>query len=138
MNIPKVSVIIPNFNGKGLLSSCLESLAHVNYSNLELIVVDNGSEDGSIFYLQKNFPKVKVLSLGANFGFGRAVNEGAKVAKGKYLMFLNNDTQVTKNFLYPLVSALGENRKIAACSQKFMLEMVFLNLAAPFSVYQVL
>ena len=66
MPLPKVSVIIVNYNGKALLEKCLESLSKVNYENFEIIVVDNNSTDGSIELVTKNYPSIILLKLNSN------------------------------------------------------------------------
>jgi len=115
MPAPKVSVIIVNYNGKILLEKCLESLLKVNYDNFEIILVDNNSTDGSIEYVIKNFPSVIVIKLDSNQGFAKPNNMGAKIAKGEYLLFLNNDTVVTSDFISELVKVIETDKKIAIC-----------------------
>ena len=115
MTSPKVSVIIVNYNGKILLEKCLESLLKVNYDNFEIILVDNNSTDGSIEYVIKNFPSVIVIKLDSNQGFAKPNNIGAKIAKGEYLLFLNNDTVVTSDFIFELVKVIETDKKIAIC-----------------------
>ena len=66
MSLPKVSVIIVNYNGKELLEKCLESLFKVDYDNFEVIIVDNNSTDNSIDFLTKNYPSVIILKLDSN------------------------------------------------------------------------
>ena len=109
---PLVSIIIVNYNGKKFLENCLKSLIQTNYKNYEIIVVDNNSTDGSIDLVKNNFPKIQLLVLNKNFGFAIPNNMGAKIAKGKYLVFLNNDTTVTQNWLAELVSALENDNEI--------------------------
>ena len=115
MSLPKVSVIIVNYNGKALLEKCLESLSKVNYENFEIIVVDNNSTDGSIELVTKNYPSIILLKLNSNKGFAEPNNIGAKIANGKYLLFLNNDTIVTPNFISEMVQVIENDKKIAIC-----------------------
>ncbi len=84
--MPKVSVVIPNWNGKELLAVCLKSLQKQSFSNFEVLVIDNGSTDGSVHFIQDNFPKVKVIELAKNIGFAPAVNLGIKKSSGKYIV----------------------------------------------------
>ncbi|MBU1032039.1 glycosyltransferase family 2 protein [Patescibacteria group bacterium] len=100
-----LSVIIPNWNGKHLLKACLSSLKNQTLKNFEVMVVDNGSKDGSLEYLKENFPEVRLIELEKNYGFAKAVNEGIKTARSKYLILLNNDTEADKNYLKFLVEA---------------------------------
>ena len=71
----EVSIVIPNYNGKHFLADCLQAVFAQNIENQEVIVVDNGSTDGSLEYLE-TFPGVRVIVLDKNYGFCRAVNEG--------------------------------------------------------------
>ena len=115
MSFPKVSVIIVNYNGKTLLEKCLESLVKVNYENFEIILVDNNSTDGSIELVTKNYPSIILLKLNSNKGFAEPNNIGAKIANGKYLLFLNNDTIVTPSFISEMVQVIENDKKIAIC-----------------------
>jgi|TARA_B110000014_G_scaffold236207_1_gene201299 hypothetical protein len=115
MTQPKVSIIITNYNGQTLLQKCLESLSKVEYDNFEIILVDNNSTDGTIEFVTKNYPSITIIKLESNKGFAEPNNIGAKIAKGKYLLFLNNDTIVTPNFISELVSVIENNKKIAIC-----------------------
>jgi len=115
---PKVSVIILNWNGKYLLKDCFQSLQRIDYPDYELIMVDNGSQDGSIEYVKQNFPDVRILALDRNYGYAEGNNLGASIAKGELLVFLNNDTCVDKNWLIELVKPILEDSKIAICGSK--------------------
>lgn len=115
MSLPKISVIIVNFNGKILLERCLESLFKVHYENFEVILVDNNSTDGTIEFVTKKYPSVIVIKLDSNKGFAEPNNIGSKIAKGDYLLFLNNDTVVTPNFITELVNEIEKDKKIAIC-----------------------
>lgn len=119
LKLPKVSVIIVNYNGKKFLKDCFGSLYHSNYpqSKLEVIMVDNGSRDGSINFVRKNFPKVKILRSEVN-NYCRANNLGIIKAKGEYVALLNNDTRVDKDWLLELVKAIIADRHIAAAGSK--------------------
>lgn len=95
----KVSVIIPNWNGIKLLKICLPSLAKQVYQGFEVIVVDNGSTDGSVEFIKSNFPKFKIIQLTTNLGFAGAVNLGIKKSLGENIFLLNNDTEIDKDCL---------------------------------------
>ena len=79
-----VSVIIPNYNGKKYLDDCIGSLKKQTYRDFCVIIVDNGSTDGSCEYIRNNYPEVKLIALQKNIGFAGAVNVGIKAAEGKY------------------------------------------------------
>ncbi|MBI2040305.1 glycosyltransferase family 2 protein [Candidatus Microgenomates bacterium] len=106
MSKPLVSVIIPNWNGVELLKLSLPSLEKQSFKSLEIIIVDNGSTDNSIKYINDTFPKVKVIKLERNYGFAKAVNIGIKKTNGKYIIFLNNDTEIDKSCIQYLVQAV--------------------------------
>ena len=110
---PLVSVIIINYNGKFYLEKCLKSLSKINYSNIEIILVDNNSSDPSLEFVKENYPDVILLNLDKNYGFARPNNMATKIAKGDYFLFLNNDTEVTPNFINELLTVSESNSKIA-------------------------
>ncbi|MBT0653155.1 glycosyltransferase family 2 protein [Geobacter luticola] len=111
--LPRVVIIILNWNGKDDTSECLESLNALTYSNYEIIVVDNGSTDGSQRYIKEKYPQVLLMETGQNLGFTGGNNRGITAALQKnadYVLLLNNDTVVDGQFLDELVFA-GESRK---------------------------
>ena len=115
MSAPKVSIIIVNYNGKELLQKCLDSLLNVRYDNFEIILVDNNSTDGTVEFVTKNHPSIIIIKLDSNKGFAEPNNIAAKIAKGEYLLFLNNDTVVTHNFISEMVKVMETDKKIAIC-----------------------
>lgn len=122
MKNPLVSIIIVNWNGKHWLEKCLPSLYKQNYKNFEIVLVDNASTDGSIEFIKKYYPKVrKIVKNKENLGFAEANNRGYRVATGDYILFLNNDTEVTKEFLSILVKGLEKNKKIASLQSRMLL-----------------
>jgi len=93
-----VSIIIVNFNTKQLLSNCINSVyEHTKDITFEIIVSDNGSTDGSIEMIESTFPQVILIKNNVNLGFGAANNKGLKIAKGKYIFYLNSDTILLNN-----------------------------------------
>lgn len=120
MSIPEISVIIPNWNGRNLLDTCLSSLRRQTYRDFEIIVVDNGSIDDSIQFLESSYQEVKILRLEVNRGFCVAVNCGIKLARGKYIALLNNDTETDTAWLAELVKALNENPAVGFCASKMI------------------
>lgn len=116
----KASVIIPNYNGKTLLKDCLSSLHRQTIKNFEIILVDNASVDGSIEYVKKEFPQVRILRLEKNFGFATAVNEGVKVAKSKYVVFLNNDTETDLYWLQNLLDCAKKHPEVVSVGSKLL------------------
>ena len=101
---PRVTIVIPNWNGVKLLHTCLSSLREQSFEDFETILVDNGSTDDSVAYTSRNFPEVRVLPLGENKGFSAAVNAGIRAARAtEYVALLNNDTEVDPGWLHALV-----------------------------------
>ena len=100
-----LSIIIVNWNTKNLLLQCLESVYQtIKRIEMEVFVVDNGSIDGSIAAAKGRFPEVKFIQNEINLGFARANNQALSLAKGRYLLLLNPDTQVKKGALERLIS----------------------------------
>ena len=116
----KVSAIIVNWNGKDILSGCLESLLDQDYENLEILVVDNGSQDGSQTLLKKEFPSVILVEIGKNIGFGSAINRGLEKATGNYFIFLNNDLVLQPDCIKELAMLLGSDSSVGAVIPKIL------------------
>ena len=114
-----VSIVIPNYNGKHFLEDCLRSVFAQDIEDQEVIVVDNGSTDGSLEYLN-TYPGVRTIAMDKNYGFCGAVNAGIKAAKSDYVILLNNDTEVNKNFAKELLNAIRADEKIFSCSSKMV------------------
>jgi hypothetical protein len=121
MKQPLVSIIIVNWNGNQWLPACFESLYKQDYRNFEIIFVDNASKDDSVSLVRSHYPKTKILINKTNLGFADANNVGYKVANGTYVLFLNNDTRVTKTFLSELVKVLESDSKIGGAQSKILL-----------------
>jgi len=120
--LPTISIIIVTHNGKLFLDECLESLKNLEYpkEKLEIIIVDNASTDGTIEYLSSNFPDILLIKFDKNYGFCKPNNEGAKKAKGEYLVFLNNDTVVTPKWLSELIKGVLDNDRVISCASKML------------------
>jgi len=117
--LPSVSVVIVNYNGRRWLTDCLRSLRQLVYpqDRLQVIMVDNGSKDDSITLARKTFPKVRIIRSERN-NYCYANNLGIKAAKGEYVAFLNNDTQVDKNWIKELVKVMESDEKIGGVGGK--------------------
>ena len=125
MEKPSVTVIVLNWNGKDLTIECLESLKQVNYSNFNILVVDNGSTDGSVELLKEKFPEVSILVLEKNLGYAAGNNRGFASLKPdppEFVIFLNNDTIVDENFIGPLVKQLLTHKKASQTVPKIYYE----------------
>ncbi len=114
----KVSVIIVNWNGKKFLKNCLSSVFKQTYKNFEVLMVDNASKNDSVEFVKKNFPNVKVIQNNKNYGFAEGNNIGIRKAKGKYIVLLNNDTIVDRNWLEELVKIADSNKRIGMIAPK--------------------
>ena len=125
MEKPSVTVIVLNWNGKDLTIECLESLKQVHYSNFNILVVDNGSTDGSVEMLKNFFPEVSILVLEKNLGYASGNNRGFDSLKPdppEFVIFLNNDTIVDENFIEPLVKQLLTHKKASQTVPKIYYE----------------
>lgn len=120
---PLVSIIIINFNGVEYLKVCFESLRKIDYQNWEVIVVDNGSSDGSIEFLEKykKFKSLKIIKNSSNLGFAEPNNQGYRKAKGDYVLLLNNDTKVKRDFVRLTVERMVKESKIGVAQPKIFL-----------------
>jgi len=120
---PLVSAIVVNWNGKEYLKDCLQSLQAQAFSDFEVILVDNGSSDGSIEYIQQNFSGwVQVLGNARNEGFSGGNNRGIRVASGKYIVLLNNDARADARWLEELVKIAEEFPKAGMLASKIYLQ----------------
>lgn len=111
---PQLSVIIVNYNGFKYLKECIESIEAktLNLSH-EIIILDNNSQDDSCFFIKAYYPEVRLIESEINYGFGKGNNEAFKIAKGDYILLLNNDT-ILLDELLPLVNYLKSDSKIGA------------------------
>ncbi len=111
-----VTIIIPNLNGRRHLPRCLESLKLTTGVDFEVLVVDNGSSDGSLEWIRENHREVSVLALGENRGFSGALMSGVRRSERPLVCFLNNDTEVRQDWLEHLVRTLNSDPEIGAVS----------------------
>jgi len=116
-----VSVVIVNYNGEQYLAGCLRALRDIVGLGVEVIVVDNGSTDGSLDVLAEHERKeLKVIRVGRNLGFGRANNLGTSVACGKYYLLLNTDCYLRPHALERLVRVLEERPDMAVVGPRLL------------------
>ena len=114
-----ISVIIVNWNTKKLLGNCLKSIFKFTEDvNFEVIVVDNGSEDGSQKLVKTKFPQVKLIPNKDNLGFTKGNNQGIKIAKGKYILLLNSDTYLIENSFKKLIEEANRLKNFGALGPK--------------------
>lgn len=127
-----VTVIIPNYNGRRLIDICLASLYNQKVSPNEIIIVDNGSKDGSKELVSKKYPEVRIISFSKNQGFSRAVNMGIKKARFDKVFILNNDTKVTQDCLKFLLDDLERKADLCAVAPKILLSTERIDSAGSF------
>jgi GT2 family glycosyltransferase len=126
MSKVRVSVIIVNYNGQGLIIDCLKALERQSFKDFRVVMVDNGSSDGSLdeirIFLNESLlaPVVKLIPLGRNLGFAGGNLEGLKHACGEYIALLNNDAAPDKNWLGELVVAMDSDPMIGICASKLI------------------
>lgn len=115
------SVIVVNYNGAGLLKECLDSLLGQTYKDIEIIVVDNGSCDGSCGLIEKSYSaQVKLIKSPVNTGFDGGNNLGIRQAAGEYIVLVNNDTKSDKDFVRELVNAAKTDDLVGMCAAKIL------------------
>ena len=117
----KASIIIPHLNGRHHLNDCLGSLRQQTCADFEVLLVDNGSTDGTQAYVRGQFPEVKLIELGQNRGFTGACNAGWSAAKGEIIVLLNNDTLVDPDWLREVWAAFAQNPRVGSVASKMLL-----------------
>jgi GT2 family glycosyltransferase len=118
---PRVSVVIPNWNGLGHLPDCLSALAAQSFADFEVVLVDNASSDGGVEWVQEHHPDVRIVQRPDNGGFSKAVNAGIAAADGEYVALLNNDTAADVDWLKALVATLDEYSSYDFAASKMVL-----------------
>jgi len=116
-----ISVVIANFNRKELLQRCLDSVRGQDFQDIEIIVVDNGSSDGSV-ELVKAFEGVHLIQNTQNLLFCRAYNQGIVASNGRFILCLNNDVWLEQSYLSHVFSAIRQNETIGMVSGKILRE----------------
>ena len=114
-----VTIIIPNYNGKRLLENCLKTLEKQTYKGFKVLVVDNGSKDGSVSVTSEVLD-MEIVSLTENLGFCGAVNLGIQKTKTPYIILLNNDTEVDEQFVEALLNAIQRSKQIFSCGAQMI------------------
>jgi GT2 family glycosyltransferase len=116
----EISVIVVNWNGKEFLDVCFTALRRQTFRGFETILVDNGSTDESVEYMQKNFPEVRLVELDKNKGFAGGNNAGYQAASGKWIVLLNNDTEADARWLEEIYKTAKENPDVGAIASKML------------------
>jgi len=133
---PIVTLIVLNWNGQAYLENCLASLLEQDYPLTETIMVDNGSTDSSVAYVERSFPSVKIIETGRNLGFAGGMNTGISSSTGDIVILLNNDTIVDRDWLVTLIECMESDCRIGIAGSKvFFSDGVTLQHAGGFVSY---
>jgi GT2 family glycosyltransferase len=117
----KLSIVILNWNGREFLKRFLPSIVkYSSYPWSEIIVADNGSDDKSRDVVEQQFPSVKFLALGHNYGFAEGYNKALSLIDSDYFLLLNSDVEVTQDWLIPLLECMEKNPLVGACHPKIL------------------
>ncbi|MFN8526985.1 MAG: glycosyltransferase family 2 protein [Anaerolineae bacterium] len=116
-----LSVVIPNWNGAKFLPTCLDALERQTYPNLQIIIADNDSHDGSQELIRTRYPRVQLVQIPVNRGFTGACNAGIWFARGEYVALLNNDTEVDEGWAAAVVDVFDRYPDVGAVASKMML-----------------
>ena len=116
-----VSIIIPHLNGRHHLDDCFQSLRRQTWRDFEVLLVDNGSTDGTQEYVAAHYPEVRLIQLPENRGFTGACNAGFAAAQGEIIILLNNDTEADPNWLAEVMAAFERHPKAGSVASKMLL-----------------
>ncbi len=117
-NIASVAIVILNWNGLAFLKQFMPSVLASDYPNLQIIVADNASTDDSLLFVEKHFPTVSIIRLAENLGFAGGYNAALKQVESDYYILLNQDVEVSKTWIGPMVEMMENQAGIAACQPK--------------------
>jgi GT2 family glycosyltransferase len=115
-----VSVVIPTWNGRTMLDVALESLERQSLAPLEVIVVDNGSTDGTAEHVRERWPEVDIVALAENVGFAAGVNRGLERVRGEFVALINNDVELHPDCLEELAGGLTRDSGAASAASKML------------------
>ncbi|MBE2223530.1 MAG: glycosyltransferase family 2 protein [Anaerolineae bacterium] len=118
---PTISIIIPHLNGKQHLDDCFQSLRQQTFADFEVLLVDNGSTDGTQEFVAQTYPEVKLIQLPENKGFTGACNAGWQAAQGSIIILLNNDTETDPNWLAEIAAAFDRHPQAGSIASKMLL-----------------
>jgi GT2 family glycosyltransferase len=120
MYFPKVAVVILNWNGKNYLEKFLPSVIKSTYPNLELVLGDNASTDGSVEFVKQNYPAIRIICTDRNLGFAAGYNYVLKQVEADYYVLLNSDVEVTDQWIEPVIALMESDARIAAAQPKIL------------------
>lgn len=119
-DLPRVCIVILNWNGKNYLEKFLPSVLASSYQNFELIIADNASSDDSVLFIKKNYPHIRIIANAANEGFAKGYNTALKQISSDYYVLLNSDVEVTPGWIEPIMDLMETDKNIAACQPKIL------------------
>ena len=119
-NLPSVSVVILNWNGLSYLRRFLPSVCSSTYANLRIIVGDNASTDGSVAFVEANYPQVEVILNDNNYGFAGGYNKVLQAVNSDYFILLNSDVEVNSKWIEPVIELMESDKRIAAAQPKIL------------------
>lgn len=134
---PRVSVVVPNYNGIQHLPECLGCLSSQTLANFEVIVVDNASTDESVSWVREHHPEVKIIQRAVNGGPVKSTNDGIQASRGEYVVILDNDTAFDPDWLAALVAALDEHPQYDFAIAKMLVYEEDQQLLSAGAVYKV-
>jgi GT2 family glycosyltransferase len=120
MKSPEVAIVIVHWNRRNLLEQFLPSVCDTDYENYKIYVVDNASTDDSVEFLRTHFPDITIIQLEENHGYAGGYNLALKFIKADYYVLLNNDIEVPRHWLKPVIAAMEADKSIAACQPKML------------------
>jgi GT2 family glycosyltransferase len=116
--LPKVAVVILNWNGREFLKKFLPSVIRYSQDMAEVIIADNASTDSSIEFLQQEYPDIRIVQNVYNGGFAKGYNDALRQIEAEYYILLNSDIEVTENWISPVIELMEKDTLIAACQPK--------------------
>ena len=116
----EATVVIPNYNGIKYLKGCLDSLREQSRHDFKVLLIDNGSQDGSVQLVKSHYPEVELVCFSENRGFCGAVNEGIRRADTPYVILLNNDTVCAQEFVAELIAAMEKMPDCFSCASQMV------------------
>lgn len=120
MEIPQVAIVLLNFNGKKYLEQNLAFVEKCSYSNKKIYIVDNGSQDNSLAFVQSHYPAFCIIKNEKNLGYAGGYNAGISSIKADYYVLLNTDVEVTPHFLQPVIELMESDAAIGICQPKIL------------------
>ncbi len=120
--LPSIAIVILNWNGQQFLEQFLPSVMASTYSNKRVIVADNASEDESILFLKKNYPQIEIIINPGNEGYAKGYNLALQQVDSDYYVLLNNDVEVTPDWIEPIIELMEANARIGVCQPKILMQ----------------